>query len=76
MTLIKFFFELDLWHMRKNTKSTIGISVIIPTFNRAKFLYSTLLCLCNQKISINLDYEIIIIDSGDDNETELIVNDL
>jgi len=62
--------------MKKINKSETGISVIIPTFNRAKFLYSTLLCLCNQKISINLDYEIIIIDSGDDNETELIVNDL
>ena len=49
-----------------------GISVIIPTFNRAKYLYSTLICLCNQKYS-SCDYEIIIIDSGTD-ETYKIVN--
>lgn len=50
-----------------------GISVIIPTFNRAKFLYSTLICLSNQKVEEKLEYEIIIIDSGDD-ETESIVH--
>lgn len=49
-----------------------GISVIIPTFNRAKYLYSTLICLCNQQVNETLEYEIIIIDSGDD-ETESVV---
>lgn len=49
-----------------------GISVIIPTFNRAKYLYSTLICLTNQKLEKNTAYEIIIIDSGND-ETENIV---
>ena len=41
-----------------------GISVVIPTFNRVKFLYSTLLCLCNQKIDEHVKYEIIVVDSG------------
>ena len=57
--------------MKKEIKK--GVSVIIPTFNRVKFLYPTLVCLCNQKIEETLEYEIIIIDSGDD-ETEKIVN--
>lgn len=58
----------------KNTNNSglKGISVIIPTFNRSKFLYSTLICLCNQTINTDLEYEIIIIDSGNDN-TETIV---
>ena len=42
-----------------------SISVIIPTFNRAKYLFPTLLSLCNQHCDLNL-YEIIIIDSGND----------
>lgn len=49
-----------------------GVSVIIPTFNRVKFLYPTLVCLSNQKVEETLEYEIIIIDSGDD-ETESVV---
>ena len=57
--------------MKKQVKK--GISVIIPTFNRVKFLYSTLICLCNQKTEEALKYEIIIIDSGDD-ETESVVH--
>lgn len=56
--------------MKKEIKK--GISVIIPTFNRAKYLYSTLICLCNQQVNETLEYEIIIIDSGDD-ETESVV---
>jgi glycosyltransferase involved in cell wall biosynthesis len=44
----------------------IDVSVIIPTFNRLSFLYPTLLCLINQKITSNIGYEIIIVDSGDD----------
>lgn len=49
-----------------------GVSVIIPTFNRVKFLYPTLLCLANQKVEETLEFEIIIVDSGDD-ETESVV---
>ena len=36
-----------------------GISVVIPTFNRAQYLYATLICLCNQKVAENVNYEII-----------------
>ena len=49
-----------------------GVSVIIPTFNRASYLYSTLICLCNQHITEGLEYEIIIVDSGND-DTERVV---
>ena len=49
-----------------------GISVVIPTFNRAQYLYATLICLCNQKVAENVNYEIIVVDSGDD-ETDKIV---
>lgn len=31
-----------------------GISVVIPTFNRAQYLYATLICLCNQKVAAEL----------------------
>ena len=40
----------------------VNVSVIIPTFNRARFLYSTLICLTNQKTQTS--YEIIVVDSG------------
>lgn len=50
------------------------LSVIIPTFNRAKFLYSTLICLCSQNGIGNDEYEIIIVDSGND-DTESLVNE-
>ena len=52
-------------------KSFEGISVIIPSFNRVKFLYSTLLCILNQK-DCPCDYEVIVIDSGND-ETQILV---
>ena len=48
-----------------------GISVVIPTFNRAQYLYATLICLCNQKVAENVNYEIIVVDSGDD-EREIV----
>lgn len=59
--------------MKKKKNYKNGISVIIPTFNRAKYLYATLICLCNQK-ELPCDYEIIIIDSGSD-DTEKVVYD-
>lgn len=49
-----------------------GVSVIIPTFNRVKFLYPTLLCLMNQTVEETLEYEIVIVDSGED-ETKSVV---
>lgn len=58
--------------MFSKQKSEKGISVIIPTFNRAKYLYATLICLCNQKTDNFNDYEIVVIDSGDD-ETGTVV---
>jgi glycosyltransferase involved in cell wall biosynthesis len=50
--------------------NSIKISVIIPTFNRSKYLHSTLICLTNQKTEVS--YEIIIIDSGND-DTQMVV---
>lgn len=55
-------------HNRKD-----GVSVIIPTFNRSSYLYSTLLLLFNQQTDGILQYEILIIDSGSD-DTDKIVN--
>lgn len=54
------------------TQSKNGISVIIPTYNRASFLYPTLLCLSNQIIDSSLDYEVIVIDSGNDESRKIV----
>lgn len=48
------------------------MSVIIPTFNREKYIYSTLLCLINQIELDDINYEIIIIDSGNDETKHLV----
>ena len=58
--------------MKEKKVNKNGISVVIPTFNRAQYLYATLICLCNQKVAENVNYEIIVVDSGDD-ETDKIV---
>ena len=50
--------------MKKEIKK--GLSVIITTFNRSKYLFSTLLCLTSQKVEKTLEYEIVVIDSGVD----------
>ncbi|MDR1074687.1 MAG: glycosyltransferase, partial [Treponema sp.] len=47
------------------------VSVIIPTYNRAAYLQPTLFCLLRQKNTIGVKYEIVVIDSGDD-ETALL----
>lgn len=52
----------------------VEVSVIIPTFNRMSFLYSTLICLMHQNVN-GFFYEIVIIDSGTD-ETERMVESL
>jgi hypothetical protein len=55
-------------------KPQIDVSIIIPTFNRISFLYSTLICLINQRIISNIRYEIVIIDSGNDGTREFVSN--
>jgi glycosyltransferase involved in cell wall biosynthesis len=47
------------------------VSVIIPTYNRAAYLQPTLFCLLRQKNTIGVKYEIVVIDSGND-ETGLL----
>ena len=37
--------------MKEKKVNKNGISVVIPTFNRAQYLYATLICLCNQKVA-------------------------
>lgn len=56
-----------LWHMaRKSAKrvsaQSAGLSVIIPTFNRAKILDITLACLVNQRTQY--EFEVIVADDG------------
>ena len=50
--------------------SKVKVSVIIPTFNRLKYLYPCLISLFNQ--DTNFFWEIIIVDSGNDNTEEII----
>src|SRR5574344_405103 len=49
-----------------------GVSVIIPTFNRLGYLYATLVCLLHQNTENLCDYEIVIIDSGNDGTEKII----
>ena len=58
--------------MRITKRRKSGVSVIIPTFNRASYLYTTLLLLLNQKTGGNLQYEILVIDSGSDDTDKVI----
>jgi glycosyltransferase involved in cell wall biosynthesis len=51
-------------HITRKRKD--GVSVIIPTFNRSLYLYTTLLLLLNQQTDENLQYEILVIDAGSD----------
>lgn len=37
--------------MKEKKVNKNGISVVIPTFIRAQYLYATLICLCNQKVA-------------------------
>lgn len=46
------------------------ISVVIPTFNREKYLFPTLSALFKQRVSI--PYEIILVDSGTDGTKEMV----
>jgi glycosyltransferase involved in cell wall biosynthesis len=57
-------------HITRECKD--GVSVIIPTFNRSLYLYTTLLLLLNQQTDENLQYEILVIDSGSDDTDKII----
>lgn len=50
-----------------------GLSIVIPTYNRAKILAITLACLCNQKTIY--DYEVIVADDGSKENIEGIVRE-
>ncbi|EIF9457340.1 glycosyltransferase [Escherichia coli] len=50
-----------------------GLSIVIPTYNRAKMLAITLACLCNQKTIY--DYEVIVADDGSKENIEEIVRE-
>ncbi|HHU1518520.1 TPA: glycosyltransferase [Escherichia coli] len=50
-----------------------GLSIVIPTYNRAKILAITLACLCNQKTIY--DYEVIVVDDGSKENIEEIVRE-
>ncbi|HGT7426251.1 TPA: glycosyltransferase [Escherichia coli] len=50
-----------------------GLSIVIPTYNRAKILAITLACLCNQKTIY--DYEVIVADDGSKENIEEIVRE-
>lgn len=58
--------------MHIQRKRRDGVSVIIPTFNRSSFLYSALLLLLNQQTGGNLQYEILLIDSGSDDTDKVV----
>lgn len=47
------------------------VSVIIPTFNRVRFVLPTIHCALKQ--SFPLDYEVVVVDSGTD-DTESLIN--
>jgi len=51
-----------LKYERKYDQSEIGLSIIIPTFNRRKLLEVTLACLVNQKTKFK--FEVIVSDDG------------
>ena len=46
----------------RKKQESIGLSIVIPTFNRQKILSITLACLCNQKTEY--PFEVIVADDG------------
>lgn len=52
------------------TLDTVGLSIIVPTFNRSKILDITLACLVNQNTSYK--YEVIVADDGSKENLELV----
>ncbi len=59
--------------MQKNKKNNPLISVIIPTFNREKFLESTIESVFNQSYK---NIELIVVDDGSTDNTEQIINSM
>lgn len=53
--------------------STIKVSVIMPTFNRAKYIIESIACIQNQTYP---NWELLIIDDGSEDNTEELVNQL
>ncbi len=53
----------------------VGISVIIPTFNRAEFLAQTIESVLNQTIPQS-EYEIIIVDNNSSDNTKFVIENL
>ncbi len=51
-----------------NVQNKVVLSVIVPTFRRARLLFPTLVCLSHQTLSPG-EYEVLVVDSGDDSET-------
>ena len=51
-----------------------SISIVIPCYNADKFIYKNLLKLKNKLISLNINYEIILIDDGSHDSTSDIIN--
>ncbi len=54
------------------TKDDFGISIIIPTYNRVDLLIRVLQALEKQSIKLNI-FEVIVVDDGSTDETELAV---
>lgn len=64
------------WNRRRkgkknSTTGTLGLSIIVPTFNRSKILDVTLACLTNQKTSY--PFEVIVSDDGSKESIESVV---
>lgn len=68
-----------LWHRRRKASlgiiqripNYLGLSIIIPTFNRSRILDVTLACLCNQQT--NYPFEVIVADDGSKENIDEIV---
>jgi chondroitin synthase len=66
------------WHKARNDRksheeidsSSLGLSIIVPTFNRSKILEVTLACLVNQKTAYK--YEVIVADDGSKEDLVLV----
>lgn len=56
--------------IKEKSTQPIGLSVIVPTFNRSKILDITLACLVNQETSFA--FEVIVADDGSKENLELI----
>ena len=51
-----------------------SISVVIPCYNAHKFINKNLLRLRDKLLSLNVNYEIILIDDGSQDSTSEIIN--